>query len=151
MNAPFLIQPKLFCGDKLIPLSHLKDVVAEIETVNFAGVKNSREYKDQILSYETDLVLPYMIPPKTRSITISIRANIKSSIKDQKDIPLSWSSYITLGERLHTDAIFDSYIKRSTEGYIVQVLGKDGEPYKDQKVVLNLTQRWGTDQRSETL
>lgn len=67
-----MVSPKLECSGVLVSLKYLKDVKAEVTTINNASVRNTKEYKDLDISYEKSIVLPYLVAPKTVSIIIHL-------------------------------------------------------------------------------
>lgn len=142
-NAQFVLQPKLFCSGKLIPLSALKKVKAEIEVVNERGVKNSRAFEDLTLTYTKDTVLTYMIPPKIRTITITVSGKYKGT-SEEDEMTLTTSKVIHLNKFDGVEQYYNTYLKQSREGYTVQFLGMNGEPYPDYNVIVAATSRFGS-------
>lgn len=142
-NARFILQPKLFCCNKLIPLSAIKKVKIEIEVVNERGVKNSRSFEDLTLSYTKDTVLTYMIPPKVRDIHIKIAGTYKGSSEEPEQV-IRTQKDIRLNKFDGSDQYYNTYLKQSKEGYTVQFLGMNGEPYQDYNITINATSRYGS-------
>ena len=141
-NAQFVLQPKLFSNSKLIALSNLKEVSAEIEIINERGVKNSRKFDDLKLSYSEDVVLNYIIPPKARNIRVVISAKVKSLVNEVETVHLVVKE-IVITKFDGNDRYYTQYLKKSRDGYKVQFLGLNGEPFKGYSVQVKANTLYG--------
>lgn len=77
-TTEFLLQPKVFVCGKLVPLSVVSEPSVEVKVTNDKGVNNSRTYDNLKLSYEEDLSIKYLVPPKTKTITVLLKAKVKN-------------------------------------------------------------------------
>ncbi|HMO36276.1 MAG TPA: hypothetical protein PKA06_09545, partial [Gemmatales bacterium] len=80
------------------------------------------------------------MPPRLQSLRVTLSAEVKS-LSTSATVPLSYSETFELNSIDLTDHLEDLHLARFGENYIIEVLGKTGEPKADRPVQLALKHR----------
>jgi hypothetical protein len=129
----FLLMPKLYINGKPISSVAIKKLRAEITSTNDIGINNTSTVDDIKLDNSTDAVVTYMIPPKTERIDIKISGTFSSSAQE-KDVDISNTKSITINRFRDKYIYYGTYLSQNDGKYTLHYLGKNGEPYPNQKV-----------------
>jgi hypothetical protein len=89
--AKFVLQPKLAVNGLLLPLDLLDNPKVNIHVTNDIGIANNTLFDSLKLSYSEDTVLRYMVPPKTKNITISMTAKFKKADGSEQNLSVQRS------------------------------------------------------------
>jgi hypothetical protein len=134
----FLLMPKLYINGKPISSVAIKKLRAEITSTNDIGINNTSTVDDIKLDNSTDAVVTYMIPPKTERIDIKISGTFSSSAQE-KDVDISNTKSITINRFRDKYIYYGTYLSQNDGKYTLHYLGKNGEPYPNQKVNVTFT------------
>jgi hypothetical protein len=138
-QVSFVIEPKLKMFGQTACPSQLKNVKVTVTTPNDQGVSNSTVFPDLKVVKGEDLVVDLIFPPKVRAITIELKADLGEKDKQQS---FSVSKHLQL-EGNNQDRVQSLYIQRHQSGAIrVFVLGRNGEPRKNQVVSVSVNMKY---------
>ena len=132
----FVVAPKQYCNGKVIPLSYLKDAKVTIISVNENTVRSQEVFHDLSLAYDKDIVIKYMIPTKIIHFEIVFQADMEQEAKTK--LKQTKTTNIVLNKQLNTDKYIDAYLRNTENGYVVKLLGKNGEPIPKTQAKVNL-------------
>jgi len=141
--AEFIILPEIECAGQRIALSHLKEAKVIIDCKNHNGVSTQEVItgKDIDLSQNKDIVINYLIPPKTNNLTITFSGKLKDI--NNKDVLLSQTDRITTNSAREEKNISTTvYLRNTKEGYIAMVMGKAGDPIAKLELVVGFKPTW---------
>jgi hypothetical protein len=138
--AKLIVHPKLIFNGRAINISLVKNVRATISSTNDQGVKASSLYNNITLSYDNDLVLDYLVPPKLRQLEVRLDGTI--TLINGTELNVSTNEYIYIDKHEGTDIYFDVYLQQSSDGYSLRLLGKNGEPLQKKVLLLHLHNKY---------
>ena len=138
-TCEFLLPLKLTCVGKRIPLTHLKGAKLTVNCMNESGVKSEEVYKDLKLSAENDLIVKYMVPTKASELNFTFTAKLQDSNK--KDVDLNQTALILVDTFKGSNEFNDSYLRNTADGYVIDVLGKNGEPIPKTQFAIKISKR----------
>jgi hypothetical protein len=104
-----------------------------------------------------DLVINYLIPPKTERLTVKLSGKFYSSAQE-KEIDIENTKSVTINRFRDRHIFYNIYLSQNGQNYVLHFLGKNGEPYPAQKVqviftsiynTINTTQVFETDSNGE--
>jgi hypothetical protein len=153
----FLLMPKLYVNGKAVASVAIKKLKAEITSTNDIGINNTSTVDDIKLDNSHDAVVNYLVPPKTERITINLSGKFNSSAQE-KEIDISNSKTISINRYRERYIYYSTYLSQNNGNYTVHYLGKNGEPYANQKVDItfsplyltcNKTVTYETDEKGE--
>lgn len=102
-----LLMPKLFVNSKSVSLVAIKKLRAEIISTNDIGINNTNNYEDVKIEGGKDIVLNYLVPPKTERLTIKLSGKFNSSAQE-KEIDVSSQKEVTIN-RFRDRYVFYNY------------------------------------------
>ncbi|MFT5288398.1 MAG: hypothetical protein ACI82F_000453 [Planctomycetota bacterium] len=134
--AEVMVRPRLSVNDEPLLLSLLEKPVLTIQSVTLDGVEASLEVTDLELSNTGELISEIRIPANLRRLSFSLRGSVRQlSQGTDVDLNSGQQTFVVNGidATVATDAPF---LSRSSDGYVLDVLGKDGEPRAGRAVTL---------------
>jgi hypothetical protein len=134
----FLLMPKLYVNGKAVASVAIKKLKAEITSTNDIGINNTSTIDDIKLDNSNDAVVNYLVPPKTERIDIKLSGKFNSSAQE-KEIDISNTKSITINRFRDRYIFYGTYISQNKGLYTLHYLGKNGEPYANQKIDITFT------------
>jgi hypothetical protein len=134
----FLLMPKLYINGKAVSNVAIKKLRADITSTNDVGINNTSTIEDIKLDNSNDAVITYMVPLKTERIDIKVSGSFMSSAQE-KEIDIYNTKTITINRFRDKYIYYGTYISQSEGNYTLHYLGKNGEPYPNQKVSVTFT------------
>lgn len=136
-QTTLIIQPKLLLNARVLSLAHLKDIVVKVSAVNTEGITSTETFNFESISYEKDVEIPYLVPPKIQRIKVSLNAKLKNKPRsenphlkenpkddsEQKEVEFKTSDSIEIQHIGSTGNFYYSFLKYSSEGYEVFIKG----------------------------
>ena len=139
-KARVLIRPSLqIIGGNPVPVSLLKDPKLTVTSVNLDGISTTKVIDDLVLSEKTETVCEFVVPPRLRTISLSLTARLKNHSRNQMQNVSANQSY-TVNLIDQSDLIQDIHLIPSDRGYFLELLGKSGEirPKQAVRVVIEM-------------
>lgn len=150
-KSKLLLRPRLSLCGRAIPAALLEAPVLTITAVGHDGVAASSDVSGLVLSDDKETVHEFAVPQDVASITVHLRGRIKSLTTGQPVEIASASRSFALNGIDATPATGAPILARTSEGYVLDVLGKDGEPKSDKALHLRLWHREFKDPVTVTL
>jgi hypothetical protein len=138
--APILVRPGLTLNGQPASVKLLEQVRLRITTTDHAGISTSVEVADFKLFEDRESVHEVRVPPRLANISITLTAKVKA-LSTQQTLDLSASRTFALNGIDVTDKIEDLHLAKFGPDWVVELLGRTGEPKPDRPVRLSLKHR----------
>lgn len=139
-EAKVLIRPSLLLNGTPVTLSVLEQVSLTIETRDRQDVKSTQEIKDFKLFEDRESFHAFQVPDNLVDIRFTLRATVQNLSQNKKNT-LSRTKNFTLNQMDKTEKIAGIHCIHAGGEYVLEVLGKTGEPLKEKPAELTLTHR----------
>ncbi len=149
-TAEVVVRPALTLHGTPVTLSVLDDVRLVLSSKDHDGVVSSSKVHDFELFEDRESIHTFQVPPRLSNLTVSIEAKVPLLSRDHEQ-ELSADRTFTLNRIDGTDKIEDLFLLCSSDGYVVDYLGKNGEPRPDRPISLSLKHRDFTETVDVTL
>ncbi len=136
------VRTSLLLGDAQLPLELLKDAKLTITSTTHDGVSTTKEIKAPALAADKVFTQKITVPDRLATLTVALSAAIESLSKGGEKQPLAASHTWSINGIDTTEATNDTHLSRfGKDGYLFELLGKNGEPIADQQVVFEFRHR----------
>ncbi len=132
-QATLLVRPSLSVHGQPVTLSVLEDIKLLIISTDLDGVATTKEVPDFKLSEGIETAYPFRVPERLASIRFVLSAQVRNLSTDKK-LPLGDEMTLNLNGIDYTACVEDLHLLRSSGSYILEVLGRTGEPRADRPV-----------------
>ncbi|MFH0939839.1 MAG: hypothetical protein V1899_11270, partial [Planctomycetota bacterium] len=139
-KAKVLVRPMLYINDAPITLVLLEDVSLQIESTNRDQISSVKEVSAFKLFDEKESVYEFQTPENVICLTFTLKGKVKS-LSENKKLDLADQKTFYLNAIDTRDKIKSLQMLRVGDDYILQLLGKTGEPRPDQAVSVELHHR----------
>ena len=138
-EAQVVIRPSLqVAGTAPAPVGLLKEPKLDITTVNMDGLPTSKTLTDFELKNDSETICTFMVPPRTRAISLQLSASIDNVSKDKRE-QFSVNENFNINQIDLSEEIQDIHLAPTINGYFLEVLGKSGEARANQSVQVGLS------------
>eukprot|EP01133_Synstelium_polycarpum_P009805 gene9805-11454_t len=130
-RAPIVVRARLYLGNTQIPLTFLEDQLLTITTTDQSeqSIVTSKEVKPFALQDLQESTYLFKVPENVGSVDVKYEARIKILGRGGSSYEtLTFNSGIVINSVNQTSNISDCYLRNTTEGYKLYLLGKGGEP-----------------------
>jgi hypothetical protein len=138
--ASVLVRPGLFLNGKPISVKLLEEVKLRINATDHAGIATSTEIPDFKMFEDRESIHEFRVPSRLASLNVSLQAKVKS-LSQNKTLDLSASELFALNEIERTEKTEDLHLSKIGNEYMIELLGRTGEPKADRAVQLALKHR----------
>lgn len=139
-KARLLVRPMLYVCNMPASPKVLEDVSLTMSSTDRHGVSSSKEVRDLKIEVGKETVQEFQVPRDLTSISFSLKAKVQSLSTDKKvDVSDSQSFSLNLIDR--GKQIEDLHYSSTSDGHILYVLGKNGEPRTDRPVQITLNHK----------
>lgn len=145
-----VIRPALTLNGRPVSLALLEDVRLNLESTDRDGVTTRHAVTDFEIFEERDSVYEFRVPEGLSRITFNIVATVKSLSLNQ-EISLFDGRTFNVNQIDASDSVHDIFLSRGGNDYVLDVLGKNGEPKPDTPVSLTFKHRFFRDMVNVTL
>ena len=131
-----LVRPYLYVDNQLTDIKNLsnpKIVVDLVKSENNQDIPITLSFDNINLSNNEEYEFEFQIPPRLKNINLTLSGEVKYKSRPDK-LPLSISQYYIIKQCEESQKM----IKIINGEYIVELLGKNGEPHKHMQVMVNL-------------
>ena len=139
-KAKLVIRPGLYLNGTPVTLSVLQDVKLDLRSVDLDGVAAAESIDDFPLSEKHESVHEFQVPPRTSQVTVTLSAKLRVASQN-RTVDVAASETFALNEVDRTEKIEDLHLARIHGAYVLEVLGKTGEPRPDRPVQFSLKHR----------
>jgi hypothetical protein len=132
-KATVVIRPSLTINGTPVTLSVLEDVRLTINSTDHEGVSSSKEVADFELLEDRESTFEFQVPPRLHVISFTVTARLQNLSRNQK-VNLSAQESFKLNEIERTDKIQDVHLASINGNYVLELLGRTGEPLGDRAI-----------------
>ncbi len=149
-TAKVLLRPVVYINDQPVPRAVLEEVKLTLTAVDRDGIPTTQEIPGFALPATGEAVHEFQVPERLLHLNVSLSAKVENLTKGGKQ-SLADGARFTVNALEQSARIEDLQLSRTTEGYILRLLGKTGEPKADQPVNLTFKHELFTQTRHATL
>ena len=150
-TAQILVRPTLCLNGEPVSLTLLEEPVLTIRSRDRDGVDAILEVRDLALSADREYVHEIQVPVRLSDMAVSLRGRVQSLTQAKKIDVHTAEQRFTVNKIDATPQIACPMLGRIPEGYVLDLLGKNGEPKAGSAVNLTLSHRDYTDAFTTTL
>jgi len=126
-KAQVAVRPVLRVNGQPTSLKLLEEPRLVLHLVDLQGIPTDKEIPNLELREDAETVTDFLVPENTVSVTVTLKARIQN-ISQNKKQDLADGTTFTLNGIDRTQAIQEVHVSRASDGYIVELRGKNGEP-----------------------
>jgi len=149
-QAQVIVRPTLLLNDEPVSVDNLKNVQLSMVTMDAEGFEVKRLVN---LSFgdTKEAITRFVVPTELRSVQLSLTCNVFAVSQDQQ-ITLQKDESFTINDIDKTNALADLHLRlKGKYGYNLLVLGKNGEPYSNVVIDVELSHRYFQEKIKYTL
>jgi hypothetical protein len=149
-HTSVFIKPRVFINKITAPNSLLKDSKVTVSTKDSAGPSSIKEYSNiAVPELGQAIEIEIEVPPRITELSIKFESVIENT-EDIK-IPLTSEYFIRLNELLSTTATCGVFLRLTSDEYLLEVRGRNGEPVSRQRVEVTLNHLYWKEPVNQTL
>jgi hypothetical protein len=149
-QAKLIVRPTLLLNEMPVSVENLKNVQLAIETKDAQGFSHKAVEKLQFVDNE-ETIETFTVPTELRSVKFTLKCQV-FSLSSGENITLENEECFEINDLDGSNSLADLHlIPLGSCGYVLAVLGKNGEPYKGVDVSVELTHRYFTNKLSYKL
>lgn len=138
--ATLILRPGLYLNGKPVSLKILESVRLRIVATDQDGIASSTEIPDFKLFEDRETVHEFRVPTRLAALQVTLQAKVKN-LSQGKLLDLMDGQSFSLNGIDKTDKVEDLHLTRFGPHYIIELLGRTGEPKPDRAVQLALKHR----------
>jgi hypothetical protein len=139
-KASVILRPSLRINGIPVTLSVLKNARLVIRSTDHDGVSTSTEVDDLQLFEDRETVHQFQVPPRLKQIAFELHAGVQR-LTDGKMASLINSRTFVVNQIEQTDKTEDLHLARFDGKYVLELLGRSGEPLAKRPVHLVMKHR----------
>ena len=140
-EASVALRPILKLNGGQVGVGNVKGVTLTVRTTDLDGIDSISEAKDFPLFDDRESTHAFRVPGRLRSVEVTLTGKVPSVVRPGETNELRFSRTYELNGIDGQPLVADSYLSRLGDRYVVDVLGKSGEPLADRPVALTLDHR----------
>ena len=144
-QADVIIRPSLLVQGAPASLKALEQPLLRITSVDLAGNPSRLEVRDLELENDREIVHRIDVPRDLRSLTVEFHAEVENLSTGQTDELAAPARTFPVNEIDATAELSTPLLGRNAKGWVLDVLGKNGEPKADRDLTLRFEHRHCTD------
>ncbi|RKY22069.1 MAG: hypothetical protein DRQ55_02135 [Planctomycetota bacterium] len=126
-TARVVVRPQLLLDNVVVSLSLLDDVLLVVEATDFEGTTTRQELRDLELDDGTDLVHEISVPERLSLLTVQLTGRVTNLAWDEQQDVAATEVRFPIAAIVPTTAVEAALLGRTSEGYVLDVLGRSGE------------------------
>ena len=132
--AKIVIRPRLSLQQVPVSLADLEDLSLHITATTIDGIKAREVLRDFQLNEVDAFAHEFRFPERVQSVQLELRAEIEQVSTGARQ-SLVASQHLTFNGMLKQQTFKDIYLQRIEDGYVIDILGRNGESYPSDCVV----------------
>lgn len=121
------IRARLSCNGRPISIKLLEEPTLTLVATDLDGVATTQVVNALDLDDGDDLIHAFLVPQRLANVSLQLAGKILNQNRDEKQV-VSASDAVALNGIQRTDQIADFFLVPSQKGYVLSVLGRNGEP-----------------------
>ena len=138
-KASVIVRPNLTVAGQPISLSRLSKVSLVLVSTDLDGVSTTDTIPDFAIASDRESTHEIRVPNRLSELSVQLRATVKVASQGQSEVVLSAGDTFQVNGQLRSDRVDDLYLSSVNGKYLLEVLGRSGEPHAEQNI--NLTVR----------
>lgn len=128
-RSAVVVRAQLLTHNQPIPLSNLTEIELRATSRDLSGIPSTQVFTNLKLDEKEELTQEFSVPPRLAEIEWSLHAKIKQMRTDtlQSLVATHKTEVNDYGDRLRSLWVYDSYLNRTSEGFKVELRGRNGE------------------------
>lgn len=143
-KAQVLVRPMLGLNGYPVSLSLLEHVRLTLVSTNIDGVTTTKEITGFELFEDKESIVEFQVPENLQSLGFTLRAKVKNVSRHKKE-DLIASVQFSVNSIDKTLSVEDLHLSRQDSGYLLELLGKNGESNPNRPVNIELKHRYFTE------
>jgi len=139
--APVLVRPGLYINGQPVSLKLLENVKLRISSRDLDGIVTTTEVPEFKVFPDRESTYDFRVPARLVHLEFTLTAQVKN-LSQNKTIDVQASQSFSLNTIDQTDRIEDLHLARFGEDYVLELLGRTGEPRPDRPVRLSLMNQY---------
>ena len=140
-EAAVLIRPRLSIQGEPVSTSLLEQVTLRVATTDLDGVESVSEAKDFVLSDDSESIHRFRVPPRLRSIAVHLSAEIPLISRSGEEQSLTARRVFDVNGVDAARVVSDMHLGKVADGFLLELLGKTGEPVSERPVHFSFQHR----------
>ncbi len=138
-----LVRPRLTVSGATADIGLLEDVKLTIRSTDLDGSSAEREVTDFVLHNDRESIHAFRVPHRLRELTVTLSGTVENLQSGTRD---SYARAVTIPVNGidATEHIENLFLRRTSEGYFVEVRGRNGEVLDDRPLRLTIDNRYMT-------
>jgi len=137
-KATVLVRPSLYLNGTPVTLAVLEDPTLVIRSTDLDGVSSSREIPAFKLFEDRESVQEFQVPDNLQHLQFTLKARVQN-LSQNKKLDLQASDQFSLNGIVTTEKTEDVHLSHADGQYVLDVLGRTGEPIADRPIQVWLT------------
>ena len=138
--AQVVIRPSLKLNGVPVSIKMLEEVRLLITSTDLSGIASTVEVPDFKLFEDRESVHEIRVPARLSNLNITLAAKVKN-LSQAKSVDLSTSHSVQINQIERTEKIEDLHFAKFGNDYVIELLGRSGEPRMDRSVSLVIKHR----------
>jgi hypothetical protein len=138
-QATLAIRSSLLIQDARLPLELLENVRLSITSTTLDGVVTTSEQKIAQLDSAKAFIHTFVVPDRLLHLKVELSAQVASMSNAGQKQELNASDEWTVNQMDREEATSDAHLSKIGDGYVFELLGKNGEPLANQAVEFEFT------------
>lgn len=140
-KASVVIRPGMFLNGTPASVALLEEAKFTVTSTDLDGVATTQETPNFKLFEDRETVHEIQVPARTASISFTLAGKVKKLSAGGTKVDVSSSESFTLNEIDRSEKVEDLHLLRVPGGYVIEVLGKTGEPKVSRPVYFAIKHR----------
>lgn len=138
--ANLIVRPGLYLNGSPASIKLLEDVKLRITSTDQEGTASTAEVPDFKLFEDRETTYEFRTPPRLAALTVALTAKVKN-LSTAQSVDLSAAQSFALNGIDRTAKIEDLHLAKFGSDYVIEVLGRTGEPRTNRPVRLAIKHR----------
>ncbi|NNE92309.1 MAG: hypothetical protein HKN23_11730 [Verrucomicrobiales bacterium] len=140
-EAKVVVRPSLTVNGNAVPVSVLEEVKLTIRSTDLDGITAVEEVPEFELKNDEESVHTFRVPNRLQHLSFSLEAKISAVSRGGAKEPLVAHGEIPLNTIDQRELVADMHLSQIDGAYVLEVLGKTGEPMLDRAVNVAIDHR----------
>lgn len=150
-KSTIAVRPTLTVAGEPISLSQLSNVRLVLISTDLDGVSTTETISDFKIGSDREATHEIRVPNRLAKLAVRLLAKVKVASKGQEELELNDGTSFDLNGQLRTDRVDDLYLSRLQDGFLLELLGRTGEPLSGRNLTVTVKREGFQNNRSFTL
>ena len=134
------VRPELLLHGEPVDISLLENPTLTIHSLDLDDLKAKKQVNDFTLNNDKESIHSFRVPNRLRSMTVTLSGKVQN-LNSGKKIDLSAQTTIAANQINESEKIEDIFLRRTADGYVAELLGRNGEAHDGRAVHLEIKHR----------